>query len=244
MPLAKRKMSAVWIDDSIQWWLRVCFSHAPLYNILVIYFKGRFLSATTSMDWNFRQTTVEKHKIVLRQRNQFGWLYGVICREKKKTKKTVSPPSRPLSVVWANNDAMLFWNHKTIRKSEQYLKMASLMWFIDLMLDHSMLDYCARTQIRTNGLSCSTAGQVDGRTECMRTKTLSPRVDVESSNGICYDDGRKSSQRNFPLKLSQYLTLFSVRLGWFYWKNASDVRNKCAKWIKTSQNAIRQLQCS
>lgn len=32
------------------------------------------------------------------------------------------------------------------------------MWFIDLMLD-SMFDYCARTQIPYECLSCSTAGQ-------------------------------------------------------------------------------------
>lgn len=193
-----------------------CFFYAT-GNIWVIYFMGRFLFAITSMDWNFGQTTVEKHKIGFKTAQSIRltlWCY--LLWERKKVKKNESKFTlfaRALHwgsrIVWTNTMQNVE-NHRTIRNSEQYLKMAPLMWFIDLMSDHSMLDYCARTQIRTNGLSCWTAGQVDGKTECERPKTLSPRLrwtEKRQWHFLCW----WSKMPSIFHWNSQYLTLFSVR---------------------------------
>lgn len=45
----------------------------------------------------------------------------------------------------------------------------------------------------------------------------------------------------FFLVFSPFVLFAAAVVAIFYWKNASDVRNKCGKWIKTSQNTIRKL---
>lgn len=101
MPFAKRQKYSLCPELTVD-----SYSVGLPCDILVIYFMGRSLfprkrqRIPISTDWNddhdyfffglfffsfaeHQQTTVEKHKIILRQSNQFGWLYGVICRENR-----------------------------------------------------------------------------------------------------------------------------------------------------------------
>lgn len=83
-------------------WRRLYF-----YFFIVIFFFFR----------EHQQTTVEKHKIILRQSNQFGWLYGVICRENRFIRLSIVYPPHSSSVrsfhgYWCGHSTFRFCRGK------------------------------------------------------------------------------------------------------------------------------------